>query len=725
MLKIKNAFTLAEMMVVMLIMSIILAAMAPVMTTRNKSESLSPWRYTDDGSNAYFGIAKSQIAMIGQRDLAEDNSDDPARLIINADSDSTPIHLSFKRNNTKVGRLQLTGDANLVLGSADLASATGTKNSSFGINSMDGVTSGSANTAIGAESLKSVTSGSYNTGVGEASLYSNTSGEGNIAIGSSALRNNTTASNNIGIGQDSLLRNTTGYWNIGIGNQSLYSNDTGYSNVAIGYGALYSNSTGTNNVAIGPQSMYSNTTGLGNVATGYQVLHDNTIGEYNIASGYWPLYHNTTGSRNIAFGGYPLYLNTTGSDNIASGNWSLYSNTTGSQNLSLGTRSLRNNTGGANNVSTGFEALYSNTTGSGNIATGYQALYYNTTGSNNIAIGNNAMNFNDIGNDTTNTIAIGPSTIASNRTTIAIGTSTVASNNDAIAIGNEVTASGESSIAIGSYEETHTTEASGEHAIAIGDGAISTNNNSIAIGTKAEALGSHNIAIGTNACKNVTGSNKVCIGNQSGPKTSDHISDDENESLYFGSAGNFVSGKAVNIDTNSIFELHKKGNYAVAVLNADLIVRGFSWLHVGGKSGHDDAIGFLKSKTWGNQIELYNEPEPSVIPLHTNLSDRRLKYVGKESTSGLDKIRELKVFNYTFKRDEKKTPHVGVIAQDLQKVFPDAVKKGADGFLTIRFEDMFYAMINAIKELDAKYQAQAKRISDLEKRIEALEEKLK
>ena len=111
-----SAFTLAEMMVVMLIMSIILAAMAPVMTTRNKSESLSPWRYTDDGSNAYFGIAKSQIAMIGQRDLAEDNSDDPARLIINADSDSTPIHLSFKRNNTKLGRLQLTGDANLVLG---------------------------------------------------------------------------------------------------------------------------------------------------------------------------------------------------------------------------------------------------------------------------------------------------------------------------------------------------------------------------------------------------------------------------------------------------------------------------------------------------------------------------------------------------------------------------------------------------------------------------------
>ena len=61
-------------------------------------------------------------------------------------------------------------------------------------------------------------------------------------------------------------------------------------------------------------------------------------------------------------------------------------------------------------------------------------------------------------------------------------------------------------------------------------------------------------------------------------------------------------------------------------------------------------------------------------------SDRRLKYVGKEFNSGLEKIRQLKVFNYTFKKDKSKTPHVGVIAQDLQKVFPDAVKKGTDGF---------------------------------------------
>ena len=100
-----------------------------------------------------------------------------------------------------------------------------------------------------------------------------------------------------------------------------------------------------------------------------------------------------------------------------------------------------------------------------------------------------------------------------------------------------------------------------------------------------------------------------------------------------------------------------------------------------------------------------------------NLQEEYLNYL-------MDKIKQLKVFNYTFKKDETKTPHVGVIAQDLQKVFPDAVKKGTDGFLTIRFEDMFFAMINAIKELDLKYEAQEKRINELEARIERLEDKI-
>ena len=68
MFKIKKGFTLAEMMVVMLILSIVLAAMAPVITTRSKTDQSSPWKYSEGNlSDAYYGLGDSQTAMIGQR----------------------------------------------------------------------------------------------------------------------------------------------------------------------------------------------------------------------------------------------------------------------------------------------------------------------------------------------------------------------------------------------------------------------------------------------------------------------------------------------------------------------------------------------------------------------------------------------------------------------------------------------------------------------------------
>ena len=59
------------------------------------------------------------------------------------------------------------------------------------------------------------------------------------------------------------------------------------------------------------------------------------------------------------------------------------------------------------------------------------------------------------------------------------------------------------------------------------------------------------------------------------------------------------------------------------------------------------------------------------------------------------------------------------MAQDLQKVFPDAVTKGEDGYLRIRFEDMFYAVINAVKELDAKITTFAADITGMKTRLDS------
>ncbi len=117
----------------------------------------------------------------------------------------------------------------------------------------------------------------------------------------------------------------------------------------------------------------------------------------------------------------------------------------------------------------------------------------------------------------------------------------------------------------------------------------------------------------------------------------------------------------------------------------------------------------------------FNKDSSSTSGHRGRLSDKRLKNVGKNFTCGLDKIRQLEIFNFTFKDDKTKTPQVGVMAQDLQKIFPDAVKKGEDGFLRIRMEDMFYALVNAVKENDTRITELEKENKELLKRIEALE----
>ena len=651
--------------------------MAPVMTTRSKADSSSPWRYSPENlSDAYFGPGESQVAMIGQPNKLE--TDDAARLILTTSS-SLPIHLSFKRDNTTVGRLQFV-DTNLVLGSG----------------SMDHLNGGGNNISIGPNNLTQVTSGSSNIAIGDNAMLSTTSGNNNIGIGT-ALASNVDGSYNVAVGDDSLTKANSS-WNTAVGHNA-YQLGTGGSNTIIGGDAM-SEGSGSNNVAVGTNSLWYGS-GDGNVAIGANSNYKNqtlTTFTNSTAVGF-SSYASGTGS--VALG---ASSNANGTDSVAVGNTALANE---DSSLSFGSGAEAN---GAYSIAIGASSSTGN-------------IYYP------IAIGYDAYA------QANSSLALGVSAKSNAYEAISLGKEANVDSNahGAVAIGNKASSSVQSAVVIGENASSsggystlaigHDSQASAAQATAIGFDAIASGNSGIAIGAMSRAKGSNNVAIGYQACSNVTGSNKTCIGANSGPSDPAQRSDSSTESLYFGTAGRFISG-STNMDTNSIFELHKKGDYAVAFLNADLVVNGFTWTQVGGKSGHGDAIGFFRSKTWKNQVELYNEARPGFPPA-SPFSDRRLKYVGNESTCGLDKIKQLKVFNYTFKKDETKTPHVGVIAQDLQKVFPDAVKKGKDGFLTIRFEDMFFAMINAIKELDLKYEAQEKRINELEARIERLEVKIK
>ena len=688
-------------------MSIILAAMAPVMTTRSKADSSSPWRYSPENlSDAYFGAGESQIAMIGQPNKLE--TDDAARLILTSSS-SLPVHLSFKRDNTTLGRLQFV-DTNLVLGNG----------------SLDHLNGGSNNISIGPNNLTQVTSGGSNIAIGDNAMLSTTSGTSNIGIGTT-LSSNVDGNNNVAVGDDSLTKANSS-WNVAIGKNS-YQSGTGGSNTIVGGDAM-SQGSGSNNVALGTNSMWYGS-GDGNVSIGANSNYKNktlTTFSNTTAVGFSSY---AGGNNSVSIGSSSI---SGGENSIAIGN---LSNAGDSNSVSIGKGS---SSSGYWSTATGYE---SGASGDYSSAYGEQS---NASGGSSIALGNGATSSGG------SSVALGNESRSEGETSVSIGVYSRASDTDTIAIGNSVIADGESAIAIGSNEGTHTTQALADKALAIGDGAYATGSYSIALGTRATSKGQNNIAIGVDACQYATGSNKICIGAQSGPRSGDSWASDSVERIFIGSRSAYNDGAAPleihnGIGWNYVMSGGRTIAPATVVVNGALIVKGgivtsMAWVDdrsfdgEGGVNGIGRTGGQLEpinmdwngasnqvSGEFGSASRGYFKSPNSGNPF--TFSDKRLKYLGKEFTFGLDKIRQLTVFNYTLKKDKTKTPHVGVIAQDLQKVFPDAVKKGTDGFLTIRFEDMFFAMINAIKELDLKYEAQEKRINELEARIERLEAKLK
>ena len=655
-------------MVVMLIMSIILAAMAPVMTTRSKADSSSPWRYSPENlSDAYFGAGESQIAMIGQPNKLE--TDDAARLILTTSS-SLPVHLSFKRDNTILGRLQFI-DTNLVLGNG----------------SLDHLNGGVNNISIGPNNLTQVTSGGSNIAIGDSALTSTTSGTSNIGIGTT-LSSNVDGNNNVAVGDDALTQANSS-WNTAVG-RNAYQLGTGGSNTIVGGDAM-SEGSGQNNVAVGTNALWYGS-GDGNVAIGANSNYKNKT---------LTTFSNTTA---VGFSSYAI-----GTGSVALG---ASSNAEGENSISLGLSSSASETdtisiGNSSSVS----AAYS-------VAIGGSST---TTGENSIAIGQSSSTLSNF------STSIGYDSSASGNSSNSLGYYSKASGSHSLSLGSNSEASGSYTTALG-----HTSKAGGLYSTSLGVGAVSTGQNSnaiggysnasgmnsISIGYGAQAKGNYNIALGSNACQYATGSNVVCIGSDSGPtydmdKSKDHM-------VYLGTSsdtvyipGNLIVGKDTLLGARAVNDGH---TYAV-YLKAHNKDQWSDWVYLGTDDykGGDDNFYRTNPITVG----------PFTLgPSDKFSSDRRLKYVGKEFTSGLDKIRQLKVFNYTFKKDKIKTPHVGVIAQDLQKVFPDAVKKGKDGFLTIRFEDMFYAMINAIKELDTRITALEKENQELKVRLEKLEAKI-
>lgn len=324
---------------------------------------------------------------------------------------------------------------------------------------------------------------------------------------------------------------------------------------------------------------------------------------------------------------------------------------------------LKINTSGValgNNVFNDFAS------GSNNVAIGYDALSGNTTGYGNVSIGQESLKVNQEGSEN---IAIGYRNLMAN-------------------------ISGSNNVAVGSF------------------GALYGN-----------ITGSNNTAIGYGACYSVQGDNKTCIGVNSGPSSGSTwaSSSDTTQRTFIGGSPVVTNGgqsvlEIHNTTTGSELSWSKltSNNAPTVIINGNLIVRGRTYMAL----GEDEKTRALFGDS-GFVKATYSYPAPDGWNI-TFTSDSRLKNIKGSSKAGLEQINKLRTYKFKFKKDKKQTPHVGVIAQDLEKIFPDSVSKDKKGFLRIRLEDMFYAMINAVQELDKNVQEIFAKIQILDDKVIAL-----
>ncbi|MBT3071405.1 shufflon system plasmid conjugative transfer pilus tip adhesin PilV [Rhodomicrobium sp. Az07] len=95
---------------------------------------------------------------------------------------------------------------------------------------------------------------------------------------------------------------------------------------------------------------------------------------------------------------------------------------------------------------------------------------------------------------------------------------------------------------------------------------------------------------------------------------------------------------------------------------------------------------------------------------HFQHSDRRLKD-NIAPAAGLDVVSRLQGVTFNWKKDG--TPSAGVIAQDVEKVMPEAVNTDGQGMKSVSYDSLMAPVIQAIRELKSLFEANHEAIAEL------------
>jgi len=294
--------------------------------------------------------------------------------------------------------------------------------------------------------------------------------------------------------------------------------------------------------------------------------------------------------------------------------------------------------GGANTAS-GYQALHYNTSGQGNTASGYQAMYVNSTGSYNTGTGTRAGSTED-GSYLTGqyNTALGYDAF--------IGTGTL---NNATAIGALAEVSESNALVLGCVAGVNSCPAG----VNVGIGTTAPGHLLDVAGTT---------AIDSTGLNNGTNFIDLTFGLNAGEGMSSSRT-----------AGPNQYGIDLYTDFNRRISIEQHGNVGIGTTSPDnlLTVNGSADKPGGG--------------SWGT------------------FSDARLKIVNGGFTDGLSQVMKIQPIHYRYKPDNAMgirdaDEHIGVVAQEVQKIIPEAVTENSKGYLLVNNDPIIWTMLNAIKE---------------------------
>ena len=101
-------------------------------------------------------------------------------------------------------------------------------------------------------------------------------------------------------------------------------------------------------------------------------------------------------------------------------------------------------------------------------------------------------------------------------------------------------------------------------------------------------------------------------------------------------------------------------------------------------------------------------------------SDARLKSNIVALGPTLISLLQLEAKSYTMKNDKEQKQKIGLLAQEVQKVFPELVSEDNNGMLAVNYQALVPVLINALKELESETSSLESQMSEFEKLIPAL-----